>query len=114
MTEQEKFETEVRMKLAVENEKFNSILNAIQQQREDMRQVQADMKALQAKHEAEMKAMQEKQDIKFHEINQRFYEKLDENQKEFTKQLHSNFIQTLLGVGAIMAAIGGLIVSVVK
>ena len=92
MTEQEKFETEIRLKLAVENEKFNSLLNAVQQQREDM-------KALQTKQDAEMKAMQEK---------------INENQKDFTKQLHNNFVQTLLGVGAIMAAVGGLIISVVK
>ena len=103
MTEQEKFETEIRLKLAVENEKFNSILNAIQQQREDMSQMQSEMKSLQAKHDADL-----------HEINQRFYDKLDANQREFTKQLHNNFVQTLLGVGAIMAAVGGLIISVVK
>lgn len=59
--------------------------------------------ALQASHAAEM-----------HEMNQRFYDKVDANQKEFTKELHSNFVQTMLGVGAIMAAIGGLIVAILK
>lgn len=38
----------------------------------------------------------------------------DANQKEFTKELRSNFVQTMLGVGAIMAAIGGLIVAILK
>ena len=34
--------------------------------------------------------------------------------KEFTKQLHSNFVQTMIGVGAIMTAIGGLIITTLK
>jgi len=44
----------------------------------------------------------------------RMNEKIDANQKEFTQQLHSNFVQTMIGVGAIMAAIGGLIIATLK
>lgn len=44
----------------------------------------------------------------------RMNEKIDTNQKEFTRQLHNNFVQTMIGVGAIMAAIGGLIIATLK
>ena len=44
----------------------------------------------------------------------RMNEKIDTNQKEFTRQLHTNFVQTMIGVGAIMAAIGGLIIATLK
>lgn len=44
----------------------------------------------------------------------RMNEKIDANQKEFTQQLHSNFVQTMIGVAAIMAAIGGLIIATLK
>lgn len=98
--------------------KVDMLVIESQQQREDIRRLQerqdAEMKALQEKQDAEMKAMQEKQDAKFHEMNQRFYDKIDANHKEFTKELHSNFVQTMLGVGAIMAAIGGLIIATLK
>ena len=116
--------------------KVDMVIGELQQQREDMRRLHerqdavqakhdaemkamqekqdAEMKARQEKQDAEMKAMQEKQDAKFHEMNQRFYDKIDANHKEFTKELHSNFVQTMLGVGAIMAAIGSLIIATLK
>ena len=59
-------------------------------------------------------AMQAKHDAEIHEMNQRFYEKIDDNAKEFTKQLHTNFIQTMLGFGAIAAAVGGIVVAAFK
>lgn len=96
MTEQEKINSETQKKLAVQDAKFAVFMNELQQQREDIRR-------LNEKYEREM-----------HEMNQRFYDKVDENQKEFAKQLHANFIQTMLGVGAIMAAIGGLIIAALK
>ena len=76
--------------------KVDMLVTESQQQREDIRR-------LQDRHDAEM-----------HEMNRRFYEKLDENYKDLTKQLHTNFIQTMIGVGAIMVAIGGLIIAVLK
>lgn len=83
--------------------KFNMMMQEIQQQREDMRRLQDRQDALQAKHDAEM-----------HEMNQRFYEKIDQTAREFTKQLHTNFIQTMLGFGAIAAAVGGIVVAAFK
>ena len=55
---------------------------------------------------AELK--EQRQDIR--ELNK----KMDDNQKEFMQQLHNNFVQTLIGVGAIMVAVGGLIIAVLK
>lgn len=83
--------------------KFELFMQEIHEQREDIRRLQDRQDAMQAKHEAEM-----------HEMNQRFYDKVDANQKEFTNQLHSNFVQTMIGVGAIMVAVGGLIIAVLK
>ena len=143
MTEQEKINEQFQRQIDAQDAridkaltnfdtKFNMMMQEIQQQREDMRRLwdrqdamqakhDADMKAAQTKHDAEMKAMQEKHDANMHEMNQRFYDKfdamdkkIDNNAKEFTKQLHTNFIQTMLGFGAIAAAVGGIVVAAFK
>ena len=136
MTDQERINVGIENRLTSLETKFELFMQESQQQREDMRRLWERQDAMQAKHDAEMKAMQEKQDAamkamqekndaamqamqekndaKMHEMNQRFYEKVDANAKEFTKQLHSNFVQTMIGVGAIMAAIGGLIITVLR
>ncbi|MBR7024934.1 MAG: hypothetical protein IKI08_02860 [Selenomonadaceae bacterium] len=100
----------LEQQFAVTMTKVDSALAELKEQREDMRRLWERQDAMQAKHEAEMK-----------EMNQRFYDKfdamdakIDANAKEFTKQLHSNFVQTMIGVGAIMAAIGGLIITALK
>ena len=72
--------------------RVDSLVEESKQQRDDIRQAQA-------KHEADMR-----------DVNAR----IDANYKDFTKQLHNNFVQTMLGVGAIMAAIGGLIIATLK
>ena len=70
---------------------------------------------------AEIMELRQKHDADIKEMNQRFYAKfdamdakVDANFKEFAKQLHSNFVQTMIGVGAIMAAIGGLLIAALK
>ncbi|MBQ6297584.1 MAG: hypothetical protein IJK81_07835, partial [Selenomonadaceae bacterium] len=40
--------------------------------------------------------------------------KIDDNQKEFIQQLHNNFVQTLIGVGGMMVALGAFLVAVLK
>ena len=40
--------------------------------------------------------------------------KIDDNQKEFMQQLHNNFVQTLIGVGGMMVALGAFLVAVLK
>lgn len=114
MTDQEKFNAEVQIRLAKQDAKFELFMDELKQQREDMRRLQDRQDAMQIKHDADMKAAQAKHDKEMHEMNQRFYEKVDTNAKEFTKQLHSNFVQTMIGVGAIMTAIGGLIIAALK
>ena len=110
MTDQEKINENLQRQIDAQNARIDNVLTKVdmlviesQQQREDIRR-------LSEKHEAEIKAAQEKHEAEMHEMNQRFYEKFD----DITKQLHSNFIQTMLGVGAIMVAVGGLIIAVLK
>ena len=95
--------TSLEQQVSMVATKVDLMILEAQQQREDIRRLQDRQDAMQAKHDTEM-----------HEMNQRFYEKLDENYKDLTKQLHTNFIQTMIGVGAIMAAIGGLIITTLK
>ena len=68
-----------------------------------MRELRERQDAAQAKHDAEM-----------HEMNQRFYEKVDSINKEFVKELHSNFVQTMIGVGAMIATLGGILIAALK
>ncbi len=110
MTEQERINEQFQRQIDAQNAKFDKVmlkidiaLDEIRQQREDIRRLQDRQDAMQAKHDAEI-----------HEMNQRFYEKIDDNAKEFTKQLHTNFIQTMLGFGAIAAAVGGIVVAAFK
>ena len=114
MTEQEqinqKFQRQIdeqnaRLDKALANfdTKFNMMMEEIRQQREDMRRLQDRQDAMQAKHDAEM-----------HEMNERFYNKIDENFKTLINQIHANFVQTMLGFGAIAAAVGGIVIAAFK
>ena len=86
-------------RLASLETKFELFMQEIHEQREDIRRLQDRQDAAQAKHDAEM-----------HEMNEKFYSKID----DLGKQMHTNFIRTMIGVGAIMVAIGGLIIAVLK
>ena len=99
MTEQEKNYEELKKQLAVNDAKFLMIFEELRQQREDMRRQQDRQDEERRKHDAEMKEMNKK---------------IDETFQTLLKQIHTNFIQTILGVGAIMAAIGGLIIAALK
>ena len=99
MTEQETINSETQKALAMQDAKFAMFMEELKQQREDIRRL----------HERQDK-MQEKHDADMHEMNA----KIEAVSKEFTQQLHSNFVQTMIGVGAIMAAVGGLIIAAVK
>ncbi len=98
----------------MQDAKFAMFMEELKQQREDIRRLHERQDKMQEKHDADMKKLQEKHDTDMHEMNQRFYEKIEATSKEFTQQLHSNFVQTMIGVGAIMAAVGGLIIAAVK
>ncbi|MBR4152264.1 MAG: hypothetical protein IKT98_04840 [Selenomonadaceae bacterium] len=121
MTEQEKINQQLQNQIDLQNArldkalsnfdtKFNMMLEEIRQQREDMRRLWDRQDAIQAKHDAEM-----------HEMNKRFYDKfdamdkkIDDNFKTLSNQIHNNFVQTMLGFGAIAAAVGGLVVAAFK
>ena len=114
MTEQEQINQQFQRQIDEQNArldkalanfdtKFNMMMEEIRQQREDMRRLQDRQDAMQAKHDAEM-----------HEMNERFYNKIDENFRTLSNQIHNNFVQTMLGFGAIAAAVGGLVVAAFK
>ena len=126
MTEQENITIQSRVS-SLET-KFEMFMQEMRDFKTEMRQ-QNEMRAneirdLQRKHDEEQakrEAAQAKHDADMLEMNQRFYSKfdamdakVDANFKEFAKQLHSNFVQTMIGVGAIMAAIGGLLIAALK
>ena len=99
MTEQEKINENLQRQIDAQTARIDNVLAKVdmlvvesQQQREDIRRAQE-------KHDAEMHAMNEKCDLTY---------------RELTQQLHTNFVQTMIGVGAIMAAIGGLIIATLK
>ena len=92
MTEQEKFNAEVQIRLAKQDakfevfmksqdERFSTFMNELQQQREDIR---------------------------------RLNEKIDAKFDTLVNQIHNLTIAAFLGFGAIAVAIGGLVVSIIK
>ena len=107
---------------------FELFMEEARQQREDIRRLHERQDAAQAKQDAELREIRERQeaaqakhDADMKEMNQRFYEKFDATdakidalRNDVTKELHSNFVQTMIGVGAIMATIGGLIIAALK
>ena len=106
MTDQDQINVNLQRQIDAQTARIDNVLAKVdmlvvesQQQREDIRRLQDRQDAAQAKHDAEM-----------HEMNERFYSKID----DLTKQLHTNFIQTMIGVGAIMVTVGGLIIAVLK
>ena len=94
--------------------RVDALIEESKQQREDIRRLHERQDKLQEEHNAEIKAMQEKSDAKFSEMNQRFYDKVDSDNRGFMKQLHSNFVQTMIGFGAIALAVGGLVFAALK
>ena len=99
MTDQEKINVETQRQLAMQDAKFAMVMEEIRQQREELRRLQDRQDALQAKHDAEM-----------HEMNK----KIDDNFKTLSNQIHNNFVQTMVGFGAIAAAVGGIVIAAFK
>ncbi len=62
MTEQEKFNAEVHIRLAKQDAKFELFMEELKQQREDIRRVQDRQDAAQAQHSADVKALENKID----------------------------------------------------
>ena len=106
--------TNIEARISSLETKFEMFMREMSDFKQEMRdrdnQRAEDIREMRKKHDSDMK-----------EMNQRFYAKfdamdakVDANFKEFAKQLHSNFVQTMIGVGAIMAAIGGLLIAALK
>ena len=57
MTEQEKINADVQMKLAMQDAKFAVFMQELQQQREDIREIRQDMKAMQASLDTKIDSM---------------------------------------------------------
>ena len=117
MTEQERINENLQRQIDAQNARIDNVLTKVdifieesKQQREDMRRLWERQDAERAQREADMKAIQEKRDADMKAMQ----EKIDANQKEFTKQLHNNFILMMIFVGVMMAAIGRLIISMIK
>jgi len=107
MTEQE---NEIKQQLAIQDAKFAVFMEELKQQREDMRRARE-------KHDADMRHLHERQDamqVKHDAEMQEMNKKIDDNFKTLSNQIHNNFVQTMIGVGAIMAAIGGIIIAALK
>ena len=92
MTEQEKINSEVQMKLALQDAKFELFMHELQQQREDIRQAQA-------KHDADIKDLNARIDSKFDSLS---------------NQIHSLTVAAVVGFGALALAVGGLVISLLK
>ncbi len=106
MTDQEQINVNLQRQIDAQTARIDNVLAKVemlvaesQQQREDIRRLQDRQDAMQAKHDAEMK-----------EMNARFDSKFD----KLSEQIHTLTIASVVGFGAIAAAIGGLIMTALK
>ena len=88
MTEQEKTNSEVQMKLTLQDAKFAIFMNELKEQREDIRR------------------LNEKIDSTTARIDSKF--------DSIMNQIHTLTIAAVVGFGAIAVAIGGLVISIVN
>ena len=95
MTDQENINHAVQVQIAAQNARIE-LQNA--KIAEQGRRIDATLEELK----------QQRQDIR--ELNKT----INDNQKEFMQQLHNNFVQTLIGVGGMMVALGAFLVAVLK
>ena len=91
--------TSLEQQVSMVATKVDLMILEAQQQREDIRRLQDRQDAAQAKHDAEMKEMNARFDAKFDKISD---------------QIHTMTIMSVVGFGAIAAAIGGLIMTALK
>ena len=92
MTEQESINQTLQRRI-------DTALSEIKQQREDMRRLWDRQDDERRARDAEMKEMNKK---------------IDDNFKTLSNQIHNNFLQTMVGFGAIAAAVGGIVIAAFK
>ena len=103
MTDQERINQQLQRQIDAQNARIDTVLAKVDMAIVELQQQREDIRRAQEKHDAEM-----------HEMNQRFYDKLDDNFKVLSNQIHSNFVQTMVGFGAIAAAVGGIVIAAFK
>ncbi len=106
MTDQDQINVNLQRQIDAQSARIDNVMAKVdlmileaQQQREDIRRLQDRQDAAQAKHDAEMKEMNARFDAKFDKISD---------------QIHTMTIMSVVGFGAIAAAIGGLIITALK
>ena len=95
MTDQEKTNLEVQMKLAMQDAKFAVVMNELKEQREDIRNLNARMDSMNARIDS---------------MNTRIDSKFD----ALINQIHNLTVAAVVGFSAIAVAIGGLVISALK
>ena len=109
MTEQEQINSEVQMKLAMQDAKFYAFV-------EEMRDFKQEMRDRDNQRAAEIMEMRQKHDSDIKEINQRFYAKFDAMDAKFDRlgdKIQNMVIAAVVGFGAIAAAVGGIVYAAV-
>ena len=99
MTEQESINQTLQRQIDAQNARIDTVLSEIKQQREDMRRLWDRQDDERRARDAEMKEMNKK---------------IDDNFKTLSNQIHNNFLQTMVGFGAIAAAVGGIVIAAFK
>ena len=99
MTEQESINQTLQRQIDAQNARIDTVLSEIKQQREDMRRLWDRQDDERRARDAEMKEMNKK---------------IDDNFKTLSNQIHNNFLQTMVGFGAIVAAVGGIVIAAFK
>lgn len=106
MTDQDQININLQRQIDAQTARIDNVLAKVdmlvmesQQQREDIRRLQDRQDEERRKHDADMKEMNAK---------------IDANYQDLTKQLHINFIQTMMGVGGMIVALGAFIIGVLK
>lgn len=99
MTNQEKINQALQRQIDAQNVRFDTVLTKVDALINESNQQREDIRRVQEKHDAEM-----------HEMNK----KIDDNFKTLSNQIHNNFVQTMVGFGAIAAAVGGIVIAAFK
>ncbi|MBQ4403446.1 MAG: hypothetical protein II857_03450 [Selenomonadaceae bacterium] len=99
MTEQERINESLQRQIDAQNARIDNTLTKVDMMIEESKQQREDIRRAQEKHDADMR-----------EMNQRFYGKID----DLSKQINDTWKQTMIGVGGMIIALGGLLIAALK
>ena len=99
MTEQERINESLQRQIDAQNARIDNTLTKVDMTIEESKQQREDIRRAQEKHDADMR-----------EMNQRFYGKID----DLSKQINDTWKQTMIGVGGMIIALGGLLIAALK